>query len=174
MTRLPHDIDIHTHSGNVRHDAILCVDPVEKTALPEGEGLLSVGIHPWNAAGAGEDAWLRLEKWLDDPRVIAVGEVGLDKLRGPGADVQEPVFIRQAEIAARRGLPVIIHCVRYADRILNLRKKFDNQWIWHGFRGKPEQARQLLDAGIDLSYGLKYNEESFARTPDERRYRETD
>ena len=47
-------------------------------------------------------------------------------------------------------------------------------WIVHGFRGGPALARQLLDAGFDLSFGLRYNKESFDITPTERRYRETD
>ena len=42
------------------------------------------------------------------------------------------------------------------------------------FAGGPALARQLLDAGFDLSFGLRYNKESFDITPTERRYRETD
>lgn len=177
MKRLPNDIDIHTHSGPLRTDAILCVDPTERPTLPEGEGLISAGIHPWNAATADSETWQRLVAWLDDPRVVAVGEIGLDRLRGPHIDLQSKVFADQAVLAAERGLPVVIHCVRAVEMLPAIRKRIvpaATQWIVHGFRGKPELARQLLDAGIDLSFGGKYNIESFDITPPTRRYTETD
>lgn len=172
--RLPDNIDIHSHSGPVRQDAILCVDPTECMQLPDGEGYISVGIHPWNADKADAETWERMKVMLADPRVIAVGEAGLDRLRGPGEDVQEAVFLRQADIASSAGLPLVIHCVRAFDRLLKLRKNYTGQWIVHGFRGKPATARQLLAAGLDLSFGSKYNVEAYDLTPVGRRYRETD
>ena len=183
-SRLPLDIDIHAHSGPLRPGAVVCVDPVESMSLPPGDGLLSVGIHPWNAAKADDASWDRLRKWLDDARVVALGEIGMDRLRGPALEIQEDVFMRQAEAARERGLPVVIHCVRAFDILTAMRKKLlsrptgewdgPGQWVVHGFRGKPETARQLLNAGIDLSFGDKFNEESFRITPPDRRYRETD
>ena len=174
MDRLPHDIDIHTHQGPLRKDAVLCVDPTETEVLPDGDGFISIGVHPWNADKADQAVWQRLEKWLEDKRVVAVGETGLDRLRGPELTVQEDVFRRQARLAGLHRLPVVVHCVRCTDRLLQIRHDFSGQWIYHGFRGKPELARQLLDAGIDLSYGDKYNAASYALTPAERRYRESD
>lgn len=174
MRRLPNDIDIHTHSGPLRYDAVVCVDPTATDELPAGNGLLSVGIHPWNAAAAGPDAWQRLERWAADPRVVAIGEIGLDKNTDADEQLQSEVFQRQLELAANACLPVIIHCVGRADRLLQMRKNFAGQWIYHGFRGKPELARQLLEAGIDLSFGERYNPESFSITPPDRRYHETD
>lgn len=182
LSRLRNDIDIHTHTGPLRKDAIVCVDPTETDRLPEGDGLMSVGIHPWNAGrGYEPEVWTRMENWLSDPRVVAVGEAGLDRLKGPDMNLQEEVFVRQALMAVRKGLPLVIHCVRAADRLLGLRKNFvklgedeNSQWIFHGFRGKPELARQLLDAGIDLSFGEKYNPDAYEMVAPERRYRETD
>lgn len=153
----------------------MCVDPVDRTVLPDGDGLISVGVHPWNADRVTPEVWTRMDAWLDDPRVVAVGEVGLDRARGPEIDVQLPVFNRQVELAYERRLPLIVHCVRAADILLAERRKHpDGQWIYHGFRGKPALARQLLDAGIDLSFGHTYNLESYEATPGERRYRESD
>lgn len=176
MLRLPNNIDIHTHTGAPRCDAVLCVDPTQCDKLPEGDGMVSVGIHPWNAHLADDAVWARLASWLNDSRVVAVGEIGLDRCKGPEEKVQDGVFRRQAELAAALGLPVVIHCVRATDRLLALRKSLQgaNQWIYHGFRGKPETAQQLLDAGIDLSFGDKFNSDAFQLTPSHRRYRETD
>lgn len=178
--RLSNDIDIHTHSGPVRPDAVLCVDPVEAAFLPPGDGQLSVGIHPWNAGKTDSEVWRRLEGWLDDNRVVAVGEIGLDRLRGPAMDIQTGVFESQALMAAERHLPVVVHCVRATEILLEIRKKLfpvghdSEQWILHGFRGKPTLAEQLLKNGIDLSFGKIRNEESYALTPPSRRYYETD
>lgn len=183
MTVLPPHIDIHAHTGPLRSDAVVCVDPTEAAVLPEGDGLISVGIHPWNADRATAAVWQRLNAWLTDPRVVAVGEAGIDRLRGPAPEVQTAVFERQIDMAARAGLPLVIHCVRGADVLLRLRKKLLHsladgqpapQWIFHGFRGNAALARQLLDAGIDLSFGNRYNAEAFDITPPPRRYRESD
>ena len=174
--RLPHDIDIHTHSGPARRDAVLCVDPVDETDLPEGDGLLSVGVHPWNAERVTEETWARLERWLADGRVVAIGEVGLDKLRGGETAVQLAVFERQIELGKRHGLPLVIHCVRSWDSLLAARGRHadSGQWIVHGFRGKAALAKQLLGAGMDLSFGKLRNEEAYECVPAERRYHETD
>lgn len=174
---LPVDIDVHTHAGGPRADAVLCVDPVDSDSLPPGNGLMSVGIHPWNAGRVNPGVWERLEAWLADPRVVAVGEAGLDAAKGPDVDtVQMPVFMRQARMAADRGLPLVIHGVRVNHHLLRLRRTpgFDNQWILHGFRGGEAAARQLLDAGIDLSFGSRYNLAAYAATPPHRRYHESD
>ena len=172
---LPNDIDIHTHTGAWRSDAVLCIDPVETETLPEGDGLMSVGIHPWNAGKVTPEIWNRFEKMLSDKRVVAVGETGFDRAKGPAIGIQEEVFARQVGLAAEYGMPVIIHCVRAVDLLLHTAKDMKKtQWIFHGFRGKPETAKQLLEAGIDLSFGKKFNQEAFDLTPPGRRYGETD
>lgn len=138
-------------------------------------GFYSVGIHPWDTP-AQPGVLDELERIASaDSRVVAVGECGLDKLRGAPLDEQERVFEAQIAIASRLGLPLIIHCVRALDRLLNLRRRYPSgQWILHGFRGGEATARQLLAAGIDLSFGLKYNEAAFVATPENRRFRESD
>ena len=135
---------------------------------------MSVGIHPWNADKADGAVWSRFMAWLGDERVVAVGEIGLDRLRGPEMSVQLEVMNRQLRAAAERQLPVIIHCVRAYDLLLGVHFPEDMQRIIHGFRGRPALAQQLLDAGFDLSYGAHYNDDSFVLTPADRRYRETD
>ena len=172
--KLPNNIDIHTHTGPIRPDAVLCIDPTQCDELPAGNGLLSVGIHPWNAGNATTEVWRRMALWLNDPRVIAVGEIGLDRIRGPKLDEQISVFQRQMQMACSLEMPIIIHCVRAYDVLLGLGGGMNVQRVVHGFRGKPELARQLLAAGFDLSFGRHYNEEAYAITPDDRRYRETD
>ncbi len=173
--RLPDNIDIHTHNPAPDHRAIVCIDPVETTCLPDGIEMMSVGIHPWNAAKADDAVFARMESMLDDPRVVAVGEIGFDRLRGPELAVQEAVFTRQLAMSEVRDLPVVLHAVRADDLILRQRRRSPRaQWIIHSYRGKPSSARPLLEAGIDLSFGPRYNADTFAATPPGRRYRDTD
>lgn len=175
MKRLPNDIDIHTHAGAPRPGVIVNIDPTE-TVLPTGDGRLSVGIHPWNADRVTDAHWTTLESSLADPRVVAIGETGIDRAKGPDIETQKKVFERQIAMADKFDIPLIIHCVRATDILLALRKKHNprNQWIFHGFRGKPEQAAQLLAAGIDLSFGNRYNTDALDATPLHRRYHESD
>lgn len=195
--KLRHDIDIHTHTGPLRPGAILCIDPTQTDTLPEGDGYISVAIHPWHVDKATPQTWTKLVAWLADPRVIAIGEAGIDTLCHTGLQLQTEAFIRQADLARQYKLPLIIHCVRAYHLILQLRKKYLEtcvskpneedvtldqkqtdceapQWIIHGFRGKPELARQLMNADIDLSYGDKFNTRSLTITPPHRLYRESD
>ena len=158
----------------------------------------SVGIHPWNATRV-TPADLRLLRALAaQPQVKAIGECGLDPLRqNPddadlnNADLNNTVNImdRASLISLQTDLlhlhfelselwckPLLLHIVRAYPEIIGLRRKWKpaQPWIIHGFRGKPQLARQLLADGFYLSFGAKYNPESYALTPPDRRLRETD
>ena len=145
---------------------------------PAPGGLYSAGIHPWWTAdeGLAAAAWTGLERLLPHPQIVALGECGIDRLRGAEAGQQAEWLRRQIVLAERYGLPVTLHCVRAFDVLLALHKRWrpTTRWTVHGFRGKPALARQLLDAGFDLSFGTRFNAESLALTPPGRRHRETD
>ena len=147
----------------------------EDFPLVEG-GLYSAGIHPWWTEHDLDRLWNGLLAWAGHAQVVAIGECGLDKLRGASMEVQKEIFVRQLELGEHLSLPVTIHCVKAFDQLLSLRKTLrpSVQWTVHGFRGKPELAKQLLAAGFNLSFGKHFNAESYALTPDARRYRETD
>lgn len=70
----------------------------------------TVGIHPHDAASADEDAFVRLKAWADHPKVVAIGEIGLDYYYDHSPrPVQVDVFRRQLELAREVGLPIVIH-----------------------------------------------------------------
>lgn len=175
-------MDFHTHNllapagsaiVNVPRRWLLCPDDFH----PAAGGLYSAGIHPWWTDEADTELlFAGLLRLMEHPQVVAVGECGLDLLRGAAPEVQEAVFVRQAVLAERHGLPVTVHCVRAFDRLLRLHKQLrpSVRWTVHGFRGRPALARQLLDAGLDLSFGPRHNAESLALTPPHRRHNETD
>lgn len=153
MTDLHRFADIHNHVRRAP-DTVTSVEPSDElTGLP-GEAWYSVGIHPWSTtAPIAEATWARLAAMAADPRTVAVGEAGLDTLRGGPAEVQEAVFERQAVLAEAVGKPLIIHCVRAFHRILALHRRLRPKqlWIVHGFRGSAALARQLTASGIALS-----------------------
>ncbi len=169
--------DIHTHNPAAGADAVICVDPVEQ---PMGElrpdRFYSAGIHPWNAAKADEAAMQALERLVGLPNVVAVGEAGLDKLRGPGLDVQQQVFVSQARLAEQARKPLVIHAVRAWAELLRLKRliKPEQPWIIHGFRGNPELARQLVDHGFHISLGRRRHPGVEAVVPPAMLHYETD
>lgn len=150
-------IDFHTHKVPASKDVIAIV-----------EGRETWGIHPWKAE----------EEFVvpDLSGKLAIGECGLDGLRGPAMEVQEEVFVRQIRLSEELGKPLIIHCVKALDRLLRLRKELNpkQSWMFHGFRGKPQQLRSLLDAGFFISFGFQHNEESLRICPIDRLLLETD
>jgi TatD DNase family protein len=129
-------------------------------ALAHRHGLAyALGIHPLCVQRAA-DADLRtlrrlLHAQLDDPRLVAVGEIGLDHFV-PGLDLQSQArFYRaQLEIAAEAGLPVILHVRRSADALLaGLRRSRVAGGIAHAFNGSLQQARAFVDLGFRLGFG---------------------
>ena len=95
-------------------------------------------------------------------KLAAIGEIGLDKNRGGSMQAQTDCFRRMLGLADRYAKPVILHCVKAVDEILMIlnEENFSLPVVLHGFRGKPEQARQLLNKGFYLSFGPKFNDES--------------
>lgn len=179
-----HGIDItdfHTH--NLQADHAIISMPQEwimqpQTFAPRPQALYSAGIHPWWTTDKASTALMlqQLPQLLSHPQVVALGECGLDALRGANVDEQEQVLTQQLLLAEQWHLPVTLHIVRAYDRLLRLHKLLrpTTQWTVHGFRGKPALAQQLLQAGMNLSFGLKRNDESWNITPPHRRFTETD
>lgn len=171
-----HFSDIHAHSRTGR-DILTSVEPGQPLKGSAGEVWYSVGIHPWStSAPLSADVWRQLEESLADPRVIAVGECGLDKKRGGDATVQEEVFRRQAALAEKHHMPLIIHCVGRYGRLMELKRELapSQLWIIHGFTGKAELARQLVAAGFAISLDPRSDSALAAIVPPDRLYKETD
>lgn len=121
------------------------------THRPTGRGieLRTAGIHPWDADKQDVASILPLPE-----EVQAVGEIGLDFLRGPAAEVQFAAFRAQLRMARERRLPVVLHCVRAFEAVMRCLAECEPRAaIFHGFIGSPEQARQALGKGYFLSFG---------------------
>ena len=171
-----HILDIHTHkSEDVSHgkaiinyplpvDDSLCLSASDvRTAGKEGY-FYSAGIHPWKLTERNaEEQFELLQQLLVKEQFVAVGEAGLDKLTAAPMELQVRMFEKQVELSEKY-------------RLLAMRKKLNpaQPWIWHGFRGKPQQAGQLIKNGIYLSFGVHYPEETVKGVPVGRLFLETD
>lgn len=119
----------------------------------------ALGIHP---LAVGRSARAELERLraalsaaLGDPRLVAVGEIGLDFTpAAPPAGEQEWFYREQLALARGFGLPVILHVRRSADRLLyHLRRIGAVGGIAHAFNGSAVQAQAFLELGLRLGFG---------------------
>jgi TatD DNase family protein len=118
----------------------------------------TVGIHPHDAAKASRVDFERLAELLSHPKVVALGEIGLDyHYDFSPRETQQSVFIQQMEIAAAAKKPLVIHTREAWDDTAAL---LEEHWkpygiggIMHCFSGGPDEARRALDLGFHLSFG---------------------
>ncbi|MGL5957318.1 MAG: TatD family hydrolase, partial [Phocaeicola sp.] len=124
----------------------------------------------------GSKQLIWLQSVVQKSPIIAIGEVGLDKLRGAPFSIQQDLFREIVQIAETAQLPLIIHQVKAMNELMALRKELNptTPWILHGFRGKKELALSALKQGFYLSFGVYYHAEALQATPTNRLFLETD
>src|SRR5207248_11616981 len=115
----------------------------------------AVGIHPNHASEATADDWRRVVALIDRPKVVAVGETGLDRYwdRTPFA-VQQEWFDRHLARAREAGLPVVIHCRQSERDIIEqlARSAPPIVGVLHSFSGTWDDAAAFLELGLHLSF----------------------
>ncbi|HET9976978.1 MAG TPA: TatD family hydrolase, partial [Burkholderiaceae bacterium] len=133
-------------------------DAVADLARAHGQAY-ALGIHPLYVDRAGDADLDRLDAALvarrDDPRLVAVGEIGLDHFV-PGLDRERQArfYLAQLRLARAHGLPVILHVRRSADALLaGLRRIEVAGGIAHAFNGSAQQAEQFAARGFKLGFG---------------------
>ena len=168
-------LDFHTHRLDAT-GALIAVDP--RRFDPQPGKWYSVGFHPWdNVENLTNSNFDLLEQCARHPQVLAVGETGMDRLRGADLMKQEAAFVRHLQLARELGKPVVVHNVRATREILDARHRAgldDITLVIHGIRGNAHVARTLLDAGCYLSFGLRFNAKALQATPADRLLIETD
>jgi TatD DNase family protein len=126
-------------------------------ALAEREPAVwaTVGIHPHDAAGAGDAELAAIERLAMAPRVIAIGEIGLDFFRNLSPrDAQEETFRRLLGVARRVGKPIVLHCRdAHAEMLAILGEAgvATTGGVMHCFSGDVAIARRCLDLGLAIS-----------------------
>jgi TatD DNase family protein len=194
---MPHWIDTHCHldAPEFAHDVaavrararergvVHCVLPAVEVAGFEAVRRLAhafgdsyaLGIHPLYVGRAQEGDLARLDAALtthqDDPRLVAVGEIGLDYFvpelcSSPLRERQEHFYVEQLKLARKHRLPVILHVRRSADMLLKGLRAVANgaapgagagnpPWrgIAHAFNGSLQQAQAFIALGLKLGFG---------------------
>lgn len=154
----------------VRHCVLPAValanfEAVRRLAHAGGDSY-ALGIHPMYVRQAQEDDLAQLDaqlqRYRDDPRLVAVGEIGLDYFvpelcASPLRERQERFCREQLRLARQHGLPVILHVRRSADTLLKGLREFMPAGGWHGiahaFNGSEQQARAFIALGFKLGFG---------------------
>jgi TatD DNase family protein len=142
----------------------------------------TIGVHPHDASKATEETFARLRDLAAQPKVLAIGEIGLDyHYDFSPREVQRAVFERQLALAAETRKPIVIHTREAWDDTLAQVRALPQGGIMHCFTGDAAQAWQALDRGFHLSFGgvLTFPKAEGVReaarlTPDDRLLVETD
>lgn len=124
-------------------------------ALAEKYGYLyaSAGIHPHDAKDAPDDLAAQLAVFSRHPKVLAVGEIGLDyHYDFSPRDLQLAVFETQLTCALELDLPVIVHDREAHADTMRLLKKYNPRGIMHCFSGSAEMARELVKLGFYIGF----------------------
>jgi len=118
----------------------------------------TVGVHPHDASKATAEIYRHLAERLKHPKVVALGEIGLDyHYDHSPRDVQREVFLEQMRIASDARKPIVIHTREAWEDTLAL---LDEHWkptglggIMHCFSGSPREAERCIALGFHLSFG---------------------
>lgn len=115
----------------------------------------TVGIHPHDAQGVPKDYLLKLEELVQKPKVVALGEMGLDYYyQFSPKEVQKEIFCQQLELAFSLKKPFVIHQRDAMGDMLEILKRFPNpqyKGVFHCYSGSVEIAKELIKMGYMLS-----------------------
>lgn len=173
-------IDLHSHGKPLPGSPTL-QNLYEDFGQAEQPGFYSIGLHPWHFSDStAEIRWEELVRSMYLPRVMAIGECGLDKLKGASWEVQINMLRRQIRLANFVGKPLILHCVKAWQEIQQVleEEKVEVPVIFHGFQKNSVLANQLVEKGYYLSFGKALErqnvKEVFAGLPMNHVFLETD
>lgn len=135
--------DFHTHTP--RKNAL-----VSAQSQPEGVSFWSLQVHPWELpetfAPLPGDFFDRLSA------ASALGEIGLDRLKGPALEIQKKYFSLLLSAAEKAGKPVVIHAVRCEAELDFFLERFSGKILIHGFCGGTKKLLHHLEKGRFVSF----------------------
>jgi len=178
-------INIHGHRQASSIDEWVMMNLMAKDFPPDDiqNGYYSVGFHPYNIDKADERETLeKVTRAVEHPRILAVGEIGLDKSLEAPMEKQFRIFEKQVAIAEAANLPVILHVVRSFNEMVEFMKAHQPvvPMIIHGYNGSVQMVDQLVKAGFMISFGEAITREhsriveALQRVPVEKMFLESD
>lgn len=147
-------IDFHTHKQSAPDGVITVYNLLvhEETSIPKH--FYSAGLHPWYA---DKLSTAELSRVLDlhgtRLNLIALGEAGLDKVCKIPIQIQKDVFELQLNKAVILSKPVIIHCVKAWEEMLEITRHYHVPMILHGYNGSDQLTANLVKRGFFFSIG---------------------
>ncbi|NEQ38761.1 MAG: TatD family hydrolase [Okeania sp. SIO3I5] len=157
------DIRQRWEEAGVVHLVHSCVEPEEFFAIKAiadrfQELSYAVGLHPLDAQKWTSTTANQIEEFAtSDPRIVAIGETGLDFYKADNQNQQKFVFKEQLTIAQKLNKPLIIHCrdaaISMAEILSNfLENQGDVRGVMHCWGGTPEETKMFLDLGFYISF----------------------
>ena len=134
-----------------------------------GHVYAAAGIHPENCVGFQDADLAALRQLLTQPKVVAIGEIGLDYYwaENPPRDFQQMVFRKQLALAEELELPVIVHDREAHGDSLSIIREFPAvTGVFHCFSGSPEMAEELLKRGWYLGFDGPITYKNARRAPE--------
>jgi TatD DNase family protein len=142
----------------------------------------AIGFHPQEAENFKDEDLTTIKELLKHPKVVAVGEIGLDYHYGTEhKDLQKKIFRKQLELAIETNMPVVIHERDAVQDCLEIVFDYDVRGVFHAFSGSKETAKLLLDRGWYISFpgtvtfkNARFPVENASYVPEDRILTETD
>lgn len=139
--------NVHCHRKPGSADEFVCRNAfhfLSAASLKKLPYPVSVGVHPWHAAQFSEAVWQRLRECTNLPQVLAIGETGIDRRKGPALEIQMLSWEAHFRLAQETGLPLVLHCVRAWQDVLPLVSRSQVPVLLHDFRGNEEVLKSFL------------------------------
>ncbi len=116
-----------------------------------------VGIHPEEVENIGENSFVLLESLLKNPKIVGIGEIGLDYHYTKGnIEIQKEVFKKQIELAKKYHKPVVVHSRDALQDTYDIIKQYKDDsipFILHAYSGSVEMAKQFVKLGVKFGIG---------------------
>lgn len=114
----------------------------------------ALGFHPTELDGFNDDYFVWLEEHINDDKIVAIGEIGLDyHYDNTDKNKENYAFERQLKIAKKHNKPVIIHSRDAIQDTLDILKKYDLKGSLHCYSGSLEMAREFIKLGYFIGVG---------------------
>lgn len=116
----------------------------------------AIGVHPDEVGALDEEQFARMSALLDQEKIIALGEIGLDYyLDNESHDLQKKWFIRQLELAREKNMPVIIHSREAAADTMEIMKQYaaGMRAVIHCYSYSAEMAKEYVKMGYSIGVG---------------------
>lgn len=165
-------IDFHTHKAPTNNEVISIVNVfLQKefdTTKQKGDFVTSTGLHPWHIDDFKTyDITSFLEAALVQNQSVCIGECGLDRCIETDFSIQKEIFIQHVNVSQKLNLPIIIHCVRAYNDLIEIYKTHNKKniaWIIHGYDANHQTTELLQKNNFYFSVGNAiFNENSKIR-----------